>query len=281
MLQRLTGSPRYTFSKEALWSLGSLGMVKSFNSVQVAKTAAMVRMTLQTATVFSKMKALFDSSFNDDDCMMQSFASGEVALFDTPAIVNTLQKTIDSAFLPDIQQTSWRLNLQSMRGAIENAKFQNAIFAYLGTVSLDFDAGVFLSRRMHRWQHEVSDIGKAWWDFSGPFIVQLCRYELLGAAPCVIAAYLKTVLNGWASARRLGLPMRQCVFGCGSKQDSIEHYIGCCNVEAIWKRINGSDWGPFECRLAVGCAEVHDRIARTFFLYGIYSAYNQMRHGHT
>ena len=113
----------------------------------------------------------------------------------TPATVNTLQKAVDSACLSDIQQTSWRLNLQCMRGVIENAKLQKAIPGYLGTVSLDFDAGEFLSRRMHRWQQGVRDVRKVWWDFSGPLVVLLCRYQLLGAAPCVIVANLKPILN--------------------------------------------------------------------------------------
>ena len=33
MLQRMTGCPRYTFSKEALWSLSKLGMATSFKSL--------------------------------------------------------------------------------------------------------------------------------------------------------------------------------------------------------------------------------------------------------
>ena len=38
------------------------------------------------------------------------------------------------------------------------------------------------------------------------------------------------------------------------------------------------DWGPFEARLAVGCADVGGRIRRVLFLYGVFSAYNWLRH---
>ena len=38
----------------------------------------------------------------------------EVTSFDTPAIVNTLQKTIDYAFLPDVHITAWRFFLKAM-----------------------------------------------------------------------------------------------------------------------------------------------------------------------
>ena len=70
-------------------------------------------MALQTATSFTKMKTLFDEALNDDRCMMLSLVSGEAISFDTPAIVNTLQKAIDCAFLPDIHHTAWKLHLRS------------------------------------------------------------------------------------------------------------------------------------------------------------------------
>ena len=281
MLQRLTGCPRYTFSKEALWCLDSLGMTKSFSSVQISNTAAMVRMALRTTTVFSKMKALLDTAVTSDDAMMQSLVSGEVGNFDTPAIVNTLQKAIDSAFLPDITHSAWKLHLQSMQGSMNNGSFQKAITKYLNIASLQFNAADFMSRRLSRWQSAVSDDGRAWWSFSGPFVIQLCRYELAGAPQCVVAAYLKTLLNGWASARRLHSHPVKCMFGCGSRQDSIEHYLECGNVQAIWQRFARNDWGAFECRLAVGCTDIRERITRVFFLYGIYAAYNARRHGRT
>ena len=279
MLQRMTGSPRYTFSKESLWNLSSFGMAHSFHPVQVANTAAMVRMALQTTTVLPIMKTMFDGAVTSDEAMMQSLVSGEVDSFDTPAMVNTLQKAIDSAFLPDIQRSSWKLYLQSVRGNMLGVSLQAVVFKYLKGVSCDFNANEFLSKRMQRWQHAVSDDAKQWWSFIGPFVVQLCCYEMCGAPQCVIAAYLKTVLNGWAFARRLRLDSRQCIFACGSKLDSIEHYMECHKVERIWQQISSSDWGTLECRLAVGCATVGERISRVFFLYGLYSAYNAMRHG--
>ena len=70
------------------------------------------------------------------------------------------------------------------------------------------------------------------------------------------------------------------MFGCGDHQDSIEHYMMCPHVEAIWERIHyGREWGTFESRLAVGCQDACGRISRVFFLYGIFSAYNMRRHG--
>ena len=66
MLQKLTGCPRYTFTKEALWSLELFGMAKGFNSIRICNTAAMIRMVLQTATSFTKMKLCLDEALSDD-----------------------------------------------------------------------------------------------------------------------------------------------------------------------------------------------------------------------
>ena len=278
MLQRLTGCPRYTFTKQAMWSLQALGMPHSFKSVQVSNAAAMVRMALKTCTTFAVMKQVYDDAMSDDDNMMLNFVSKEVKLFDTPAIVNTLQTAIDTAFLPDVHHLAWRMWLRSLDSAMDKS-LQKSISEFLSTRLIDFDVSTFVSRRMVRWSHLISDGAKEWWCYCGPFVIQLCKYELKGAPPCVVAAYLKTLLNGWASARRFKTTPVCCMFGCGSRQDSIEHYLCCTRVEIIWSQIMGRTWGLVESRLAVGSAEHHDRVGRAFFLYGLYAAYNGLRHG--
>ena len=95
---------------------------------------------------------------------------------------------------------------------------------------------------------------------------------------CVIASCLKTMLNGWASARRFQQTRKACVFRCGSKQDSIEHYMECDVVAEIWGRIFRNEWGPFESRLAVGSADRQARVIRSYLLYGSFAAYNFLRH---
>ena len=102
MLQRMVGSPRYTFSKESLWSLGTLGMAKSFKSVKICNVAAMVRLALETATTFRNMSIRWDEALQDDNSPMLCLASREYDFFDTPAIVTMLQKAVDHVFLPDI-----------------------------------------------------------------------------------------------------------------------------------------------------------------------------------
>lgn len=249
-------------------------MAKSFTSVQISNVAAMIRMALQTATVFASMKWIYDNAVSSDEATLNSFVSSEVSGFDTPAIVNTLQKAIDYVFLTDISGQAWKMYLRNVQNNVQQVGLQKAIATYLASEKCNFNASEFLSKRMQRWRSSVSEAGKEWWDFCGPFIAQLCRNELVGAPQCVVAAYLKTVLNGWASARRLRLQDQCRVFGCGSKLDCIEHYLNCKVVRDIWERIEGTIWGPFESRLAVGDTNLRGRIVRVFFLYGLFSTYN-------
>jgi hypothetical protein len=58
----------------------------------------------------------------------------------------------------------------------------------------------------------------------------------------VLAAYFRTLLNGWVTARRMRSASGskseygQCVFGCGHGRDSIEHYAHCRITVAFFRR---------------------------------------------
>ena len=280
MLQRLAGCPRFTFTTEAMWSLDSLGMSTNFKSIKASNIAAIVRMSMRTATSFAKMRALLDQASLDDHAPLASITSRECDWFDTPAIVNTMQRAMDHAFLPDVKVLPWQSFLRdvSSRGDAGDS-FQKAVLAEIQCQIHQFDAAGFLSRRMRRWHPEVSEQARTWWSFCGAFALQLARHELRGAAQCVVAAYLKTILNGWSTSRRCGVVDRtKCAFQCGSKLDCIEHYLRCKRVEQVWFGVFGTEWGPFEARLAIGSCEEASRVSRAFFLYGLMSAYNFMRY---
>ena len=80
--------------------------------------------------------------------MMLSLVSGEATSFDTPTIVNTLQKAIDYAFLPDIHHTAWKLHLRRAVANAPEVQLQRVISKYLGTVTYYFNTNEFLSKRM-------------------------------------------------------------------------------------------------------------------------------------
>eukprot|EP00973_Karenia_brevis_P032015 4418195-Karenia_brevis.AAC.1 len=61
----------------------------------------MVRLALDTATTFRQCKALLDTA--RDDVLLASLARPDYMTFDTPAIVDTLDRAISHAFLPGPQ----------------------------------------------------------------------------------------------------------------------------------------------------------------------------------
>ena len=167
MLQRLAGCPRHTFTKEAMWSLDAIGLSHSFKSIRVCNTAAMVRMALETATVHTKMKQLLDETLNNDDVMLAALITTDAGIFDMPAIVNTLQKAIDIAFLPDIQHNAWTSFINTMGKRPQEIALQKAVADFLHKASNKFDAPEFITQRMERWRQIVGNDCRSWWAFQG------------------------------------------------------------------------------------------------------------------
>jgi hypothetical protein len=100
------------------------------------------------------------------------------------------------------------------------AAADNAIRKRLGRWELEQNPRVSLELALHNLQI----IGKT------------CR-------AAVQAAYFRTLLNGWVTARRMRSlkggesGFGQCVFGCGHGCDSIEHYVHCRITVAFFRRV--------------------------------------------
>lgn len=278
MLQRMVGCPRYTFTKECMWSLDTIGMAKAFKSIRICNIAAMVRLALQTATTFKEMTLRWDEALLDDSSPMLGLVTRDFDLFDSPAIINQLQKAVDHAFLPDLHVPAWKGFSGSIRRASGDGSLQKQVAMFLRDCAFSFDAAGYLTRRMARWHACVSDDAKSWWGMSGVLLIELCTTTLMSAPQCVVAACLKTALNGWSTTRRLKDFPTRCQFGCGKRSDCIEHYLQCARLETIWERLYKSEWGSFECRLAFGDGDIASKIVRAYFLYGAMTTYNHLRH---
>jgi hypothetical protein len=188
-------------------------------------------MTLRTSSTFSKMKAMLDEAASSDNAPMSALTKGDIGLFDTPAIVQTMQKALGHAFLPDLHVLQWQRFRENVES--DDAKsLQRQVVSYLQGVVHPLCPAEFMSRRMRRWLPEVSDEAKQWWSFCGAY---LCMCELEDAPKCVVAACLKTALKDWAYARRCGRDQLRCHFGCDSKLDAIE-----LNLNAIELMLFGS-----------------------------------------
>jgi len=68
--------------------------------------------------------------------------------------------------------------------------------------------------------------------------------------PSVQAAYLRTLCNGWCTARRFRFclkanhPIKRCLLGCGSGCDSIEHYMQCSTVVKFFHKSGLEHYAP-------------------------------------
>jgi hypothetical protein len=250
-------------------------MPASFSSIAVCNVAALVRTALVTSTVWKPMQDALACALSDDNMMMSDYMSKECGFFDTPSIVSTWTAAVKHGFLPADRIPMW----SSMLSGIDLSDgVQRRIAQRYNIMAYSFVVTDFLSRRMARWRPIVSQDARAWWDFCGPFLVHYCNSELVGAPSCVVAALLKTCLNGWCTARRFGQPHSRCLFGCDNAEDSLEHYLQCVIIENVWEKLFRTSWGEVECRLAIGCSDPIHRNQRGYFLYGLFNLYNFMRH---
>jgi hypothetical protein len=93
-----------------------------------------------------------------------------------------------------------------------------------------------LRRRLMRWELQLNP--------RVSLELALNNLEVIGKTcrAAVLAAYYRTLLNGWVTARRMRSASAshsdygQCVFGCGCGQDSIEHYAHCRITVAFLRR---------------------------------------------
>jgi hypothetical protein len=112
----------------------------------------------------------------------------------------------------------------------KKTRFQSAARHAIKTKLEPFDGEERIRRKMMRWKltgppaHVARRIAS--------------RFSVLKAncRPCVVAAFFRTLWNGWpTSARMRSLDgaggVRRCVFGCTAAEDRLEHYLTC---KVIW-----------------------------------------------
>ena len=105
---------------------------------------------LRTSATFAKMQQLLWEAADDDDSLMSSLVARDSYLFDTPAIVNTMQCALDHAFLPDLHAMPWQ-QFVHQKFEDDEAALQRKVVLYLQNVVHPFDPVDFMSRRLGRW----------------------------------------------------------------------------------------------------------------------------------
>jgi hypothetical protein len=102
----------------------------------------------------------------------------------------------------------------------------------------------------------------------------------------VLAAYFRTLLNGWVTARRMRSASGskseygRCVFGCGHGSDSIEHYAYCRIVTNFYRKSGIAYSHPSVASfLMVSRRVARDKITlQAACLYAVYLTHNILRH---
>ena len=101
--------------------------------------------------------------------------------------------------------------------------------------------------------------------------------------PRILAALLRTMCNGWVTARRMQ-ESRPCILLCGRGHDSIEHYAHCHVSRTVtMRKLRLPDIAPpdrLQHLLGLGAATARDRTVRAIALYALYSTHCALRHGH-
>ncbi|CAK0905168.1 unnamed protein product [Prorocentrum cordatum] len=134
------------------------------------------------------------------------------------------------------------------------------------------------------------------WNFAGDEAALVARvlevFEILRrwCPPRVASAYLRTLFNGWVARRRMRHAEKsgvdkpcQCLLGCESGDDSIEHYSVC---PAVWGHLRRDRPGGLGVKmppamlsfflLDPGTSE-EDVVRLAPFNYGVYRAANYFR----
>jgi len=248
-----------------------------FRSLCLSNIAAILRAALVTSTVFHTLLPIWDAALNGDEISLLDLQSGDCNRFDTPAMILTMRKAIDHAFLPDCGHRQWQSLMKTAFAHADNLT-QKRIAEELKRLGGLFNAEDFFNKRMQRWYALLSSAGQTWWHNVGHRVLAVFNGELAIVKPCVKAAVLKTLLNGWCTTRRFQGQQQGCLFHCGSGEDSIEHYLCCSSVSDLWRYCFYGQWGPTECRLVVGCKGEKAIYRHAFFIYGIFRAFHNLRH---
>jgi len=159
MLQRMVKSPRFTFTRELLFSLKCVGLPMEFRSLRLSNIAAILRTALVTSTVFHTLLPIWDAAFNGDEISLLELQSGDCNRFDTPAMILTMRKAIDHAFLPDCGHRQWQSLMKTTFAHADNLT-QKRIAEELKRLGGLFNAEDFFTKRMQRWYTLLSSAGQ-------------------------------------------------------------------------------------------------------------------------
>ena len=158
-------------------------------------------------------------------------------IFDTPAIVDTLQDAVDGIFVPCEQRAAFNHAVAEAFAIQKENNFQRLLRrAILKEVNC-FSLQIFLSARFVRIKDQWPELPLP--EDLAARACHIARTEFRSMPPRVISAVLKAWCNGWCTSRRFQNKDGElgCVFGCHGKPHSLEHYASCFQCCNVWVKM--------------------------------------------
>ena len=268
-LQRVTSLPWQTCPSTVLTNLRELGIGVTVQNLPTLSIAARTRVALKTSKVFARFKqelevelpVLFLSHPHLYPAHVSDYANCSVWGSLYSAQMSTSHITSQANF-----------KIQSCQHVIYkhmHAMFQSAFYA-------------FFIKRAKRYDITIDDITAR----------NMCKALSEVAKKCpprLVWIYLKTILNGWATSKRLQSEVQVCPFCNCAASDTVQHFCECevlCNLASQFLEIDGCAlafpalWGTHGIH-AYDAQPIELRLSIHRHLYACYSMYNAHRHNHT
>ena len=176
-----------------------------------------------------------------------------------------------------------RLGIQHGVDVLVKKRFQAEAFRMLVTTD-KYNPEHYLRCKLQRWKIDVPE---------GILTRRALRYlnNACQLAPNRVAVvFLRTLLNGWCTARRFQQPGSSCLFDCcmthsDLREDSIEHYAHCPFVIAFARdklHMPQEHVGNIAAFLCLSRDTPDDaRVLQLILLYPVYGATNTLRYSRT
>ena len=166
----------------------------------------------------------------------------------------------------------------------DRVKIQKALYNQLASHRFGYSLDDTIMKRLINLFHPFT------LDFKNSILLERCWCILRENRVSDVIKVLKCWCNGWATSRRYHEDkLLPCLFGCISCQDTLEHYLQCPHLYALWSFLAGSTspdplkrWGliqPEICQFKCICCVFsgYHAVRREFRRNNEFFEYNQTR----
>ena len=210
----------------------------NFRSMVTASVAALVSTALKTITSWPdwirQLAVAADQWLPLEPLVREKLCTN---CWDSPPIACNLREA--SLGFPNHHQWSKALAdilvSPKFRAPFDSVNIQKAVYNQLVSHRFGYSLDDTIMRRLTKLFHPFT------LDFKNSIILERCWCILRKNRVSDVIKVLKCWCNGWATSRRYhDDKLLPCLLGCVSCQDSLEHYLQCPHLYALWSFLAGS-----------------------------------------